>query len=212
MLVRIWRDQNTQVFLIGMEISTTTLENCMAVKVKVKSLSHISLRLHGLQPTKLVHPWDFPGKNAGVSCHFLLQRIFLTQGLNPGFPHRRQMLYRLSHQGSPISKGRGEQRGTCQHVPPRIAAASAPVPVVGNFWPTSLQKALKHSQAGLGQFLVMSLLLSLGPGVHKVLFVTRTNLCFSQSYGSSVIKSYCPSKSDSLGIPSPFAGFPSWEV
>ena len=31
----------------------------------------------------------------------LLQRIFLTQGLNPGFPHCRQILYRLSHQGSP---------------------------------------------------------------------------------------------------------------
>ena len=41
MLVRIWRDWNTQVFLIGMEISTTTLENCTAVKVKL--LSHVRL-------------------------------------------------------------------------------------------------------------------------------------------------------------------------
>ena len=31
---------------------------------------------------RLVCPWDFPGKNTGVGCHFLLQRIFLTQGLN----------------------------------------------------------------------------------------------------------------------------------
>ena len=45
-------------------------------------------------------PWDFPGKNAGVDCHFLLQDIFPTQGLNPGLPHCRQTLYRLSHQGS----------------------------------------------------------------------------------------------------------------
>ena len=36
----------------------------------------------------------------GVSCHFLLQEIFPTQGLNPGLPHCRQMLYRLSHQES----------------------------------------------------------------------------------------------------------------
>ena len=28
-------------------------------------------------------PWNFPGKNTGSSCHFLLQRTFLTQGLNP---------------------------------------------------------------------------------------------------------------------------------
>ena len=35
-----------------------------------------------------------------MGCHFLLQEIFLTQGLNLGFPHCRQTLYRLSHQGS----------------------------------------------------------------------------------------------------------------
>ena len=34
------------------------------------------------QPTRLPHPWDSPGKNTGVGCHFLLQGIFLTQGLN----------------------------------------------------------------------------------------------------------------------------------
>ena len=45
-------------------------------------------------------PWDSPGKNTGVGCHFLLQEIFPTQGLNPGFPHCRQTLYGLSHQGS----------------------------------------------------------------------------------------------------------------
>ena len=42
---------------------------------------------------------DFPGKNTGVGCCFLLQEIFLIQGLNPGLPHCRQTLYRLSHQG-----------------------------------------------------------------------------------------------------------------
>ena len=35
-----------------------------------------------------------------MDCHFLLQGIFLTQGSNPGLPHCRQTLYRLSHQGS----------------------------------------------------------------------------------------------------------------
>ena len=38
-----------------------------------------------------------------MGCHFLLQRIFLTQGLNLGLPQCRQTLYRLSYQGSPIN-------------------------------------------------------------------------------------------------------------
>ena len=60
-----------------------------------------SLWPHGLQPTRLLHPWNFPGKSIRVGCHFLLQGIFLTQGSNPGLPRCRQTLYHLSHQGSP---------------------------------------------------------------------------------------------------------------
>ena len=43
-----------------------------------------------------------PGKpkHTGVGCHSLLQEIFPTQGLNPGLPHCRQTLYRLSYQRS----------------------------------------------------------------------------------------------------------------
>ena len=44
---------------------------------------------------------DSPGKNTGVGCHALLQGIFPTQGSNPGHPHCRQIIYQLSHQGSP---------------------------------------------------------------------------------------------------------------
>ena len=42
-----------------------------------------SLWPHGLQPAKLLCPWDFPGKNTGVGWHFLLQGIFQIPGLNP---------------------------------------------------------------------------------------------------------------------------------
>ena len=42
---------------------------------------------------------NFPGKNTVMGCHFLLQGIFLTQGLNPGLLHCRQILYHLSQQG-----------------------------------------------------------------------------------------------------------------
>ena len=39
-----------------------------------------SLQPHGLQPTRLLCPWNFLGKNTGVGCHFLFQGIFPTQG------------------------------------------------------------------------------------------------------------------------------------
>ena len=48
-----------------------------------------------------------PGKNTGVGSHSLVQGIFLTHGSNPGLPHRRQILYYLSHQGSPKNTGVG---------------------------------------------------------------------------------------------------------
>ena len=54
----------------------------------------------------LLCPWDSPGKSSGVGCHFLLQRIFLTQGLNPGLLHCRQTLYRQS------TKDRGNYTNT----------------------------------------------------------------------------------------------------
>ena len=41
-----------------------------------------SLRLHGMNPARVLCPWNSPGKNTGVGCHFLLQGIFPTQGLN----------------------------------------------------------------------------------------------------------------------------------
>ena len=45
----------------------------------------------------------FQAKHTGVCCHFLLQGIFPTQGLNPGLLHCRQILYQLSYKGSPIN-------------------------------------------------------------------------------------------------------------
>ena len=45
----------------------------LKVKVKVKLLNCVRLRPHGLQPMRLLCPWNFPGKNTGVGCPFLLQ-------------------------------------------------------------------------------------------------------------------------------------------
>ena len=50
----------------------------------------------------LLHPWDFPGKNIGVGCHFLLQGNVLTQEPNLSLLHWQTVSLPLSHQGKPL--------------------------------------------------------------------------------------------------------------
>ena len=67
-----------------------------------ESLSHVQLFVTPWPvAARLLCPWNSSGKNTGVGCHSLLQGIFLTQGSNPGFLYYKQILYHLSHQGSP---------------------------------------------------------------------------------------------------------------
>ena len=66
--------------------------------VKSESCSVLS---DSLRPHGVLSPWNSPGTNTGVGSLSCLQGIFPTQGLNPGLPHCRQILYQLSHQGSP---------------------------------------------------------------------------------------------------------------
>ena len=54
-----------------------------------------------LWPHGLYLPWNSPGQNTGVDSHSLLQGIFPTQGLNPGLPPCRRILYQLRHKGTP---------------------------------------------------------------------------------------------------------------
>ena len=61
-----------------------------------RSVMSNSLRPHGLEPTRVLFPWDSLGKNTGVGSHSLLLGIFLTQGSNLGLLHCRQTLYSLS--------------------------------------------------------------------------------------------------------------------
>ena len=53
-----------------------------------------------LWPHGLYSLWNSPGQNTGVGSFSLLQRIFPTQGSNPGLLHCGQILYQLSHEGS----------------------------------------------------------------------------------------------------------------
>ena len=65
-----------------------------------ESESH-SVVFDSLWPHGLYTPGNSPGQNTGVGSLYFLQGIFLTQGSNPGLLHCRQILYQLSHQGSP---------------------------------------------------------------------------------------------------------------
>ena len=81
--------------------SCTLYSCCCHPWSESESVSHSvmsnSLWFHGLKPTRLLYPWNFPGKNIGMGSHSLLERIFQTQGLNPGLLHCRWILYHLSH-------------------------------------------------------------------------------------------------------------------
>ena len=48
---------------------------CMLMLCQVTSVMSDSVRPHRRQPIRLPRPWDSPGKNSGVSCHFLLQSM-----------------------------------------------------------------------------------------------------------------------------------------
>ena len=71
----------------------------------VCSLSHVQLFMTPQTvAARLLCSWDVPGKDAGVGCHFLLQEIFSTQGLNRLLHvlNCRQIFLALHHWGRPI--------------------------------------------------------------------------------------------------------------
>ena len=71
------------------------VEERTVVVVKVAQ-SYPTLRTH-----RLYSPWNSSGQNTGVGSLSLLRGIFSSQGSNPGLPHCRQIVYQLSHKGSP---------------------------------------------------------------------------------------------------------------
>ena len=59
-----------------------SLYSCPILRCLVAQLCPTLLTPYGLQPARLLCPWDSPGKNTGAGCHAFLQEIFPTQGLN----------------------------------------------------------------------------------------------------------------------------------
>ena len=69
--------------------------------VIISQYMYVSVSAYICNLLTLYRPWNSPGQNTGVGSCCLLQGIFPTQGSNSGLLHCRQILYQLSHQGSP---------------------------------------------------------------------------------------------------------------
>ena len=88
-------------------LSTFMMQNsipvaCLCMHVcQVTSVVSNSVWPYGLQPARLLCPWDSSGQNTGVGTCSRLRVIFPTWGSNSGLLHCRWILYHLSHQGSP---------------------------------------------------------------------------------------------------------------
>ena len=76
-----------------------------------------SLRPHGLQPTRLLCPWDSPGKDTGVGCHFLLR--LWTMEYYPAIKTNQQMMHATTWMNlkNMLSEGSQNQKITCRMTP-----------------------------------------------------------------------------------------------
>ena len=109
LLQRIFLTQGSNLHLLYWQVDSlppkppqrpTTGDTCWVTKVVSDSL-----RPYGLQSSRLLCPWDSPGKNTGVGCHALLQGIFPTQGSNLHFLqllHCRLILYHWTTGEAPL--------------------------------------------------------------------------------------------------------------
>ena len=167
-------------------------------KKLIRSVTSDSLRPHRLLPTRLLRPWDFPGKNTGVGCHFLLQGIFPTQGLNPDLPHCRQILDYLSHQGSPISIPLSSVQSLSRvrlFATPRMAAHQASLSITSSW--SSLRLTPIESVMPSSHLIVCHPLLLLPPIPPSIrLFSNESTLCMRwPTYWSFSFSIIIPKKS-----------------
>ena len=73
---------------------------CKACFSSLSLAAKSRLTLETLEPARLLCPWNSPGKNTRVGCHFLLQGIVPAQELNPVLLQCRPILYQVSYEGS----------------------------------------------------------------------------------------------------------------
>ena len=85
-----------QYIIVALYICTSFTECSISLSVMPDSL------FATLWLSRFFHPWNSPSRNTGVGCHSFLHGVFPTHGLNPGLLYCRQILYSLSHLGSPL--------------------------------------------------------------------------------------------------------------
>ena len=90
-------------------LEKNSVDFCICACVLSCSVVSDTFVTHGPQPTRVLCPWVFPGKNSGVGCHFLLQGIFPTRGWNP---HLLQILQRILY----ITEPPGQPEFLCTNV------------------------------------------------------------------------------------------------
>ena len=95
-------------------VSTETISKRQCVCVCVSCSGMFDLAISWTNPPGSCL-WNSLGKNIGVDCHSLLQGIFQTQELNLGLLHFKQILYYLSHQGSPLKRHYLEHKSFCNN-------------------------------------------------------------------------------------------------
>ena len=100
--------------------SLTDLEKNRIQRPRLDNVLYLCVRVELSRIQLFATPWsvagqaplsmEFSRQDTGVGGHFLLQGIFLTQGSNLGLLHCRQILYKLSHQGSPTLRSQTQMR------------------------------------------------------------------------------------------------------
>ena len=130
-----------------------------------RSIVSDSLRPHGLQPTGLLRPWDFPGKSTGVGCHCLLRRSLgsgyqsvapkQAASVSPGNSLQMQILRPdlKPIESKTLGVGSGHPPGDFDTLqvgkPPVHRWAQHPLDWPSNlqFWPLSIQRNLTWLQS-----------------------------------------------------------------
>ena len=96
------------------------------------SVASNSSRPHGLQPTRLLCPWDFPGKSTGVGCHCLLQKVSLNTTKSPQ-AGRAKALSTENHYSRWNYHSTGYNKRTEERVKLNHMDATSKLQTIGNF-------------------------------------------------------------------------------
>ena len=128
-------NKNRKPYMLTSVVTQTEKHTCSLIHTpvcaqlcacSVASVVSDSLQPCGLQPTRLLCPWHFPGKNTGMGCHGLLMGIFLTQEYNPHLLHLlhcRWILNPLNHLGSAKSPPASMRRQLLKPAHPHMLSA-----------------------------------------------------------------------------------------